>query len=297
MSGNHLRGVAMAAAGMLIISPDGLLLRLITETGPWEVVFYRTALMGLALAAFHVLRYRRRARAVWRDIGGAGVLSGLLIGASNILFVLAMLNTSVANTLVIVAAMPLFAAVAGWALIRERTGGRTWAAIAVAFSGIVLIFQSSLGGGGLFGDVCAAACALLMALNLVVIRKSGDKDMTPALALGGLFAAAAVLPWADPFAVTAPDLVVLAALGLLILPVSLALFLGGARYVAAAEVALLALIETVLGPVWAWWGVGEVPSWQTVIGGGVVLGAIVWHSFGALARRSSVAPHVVEKSE
>lgn len=286
MADTHRRGLAMAAAGMVLISPDGLLLRLITDAGPWQVVFWRTMLMSLALMAFHGLRYRKRTFAVWRAIGRAGVLSGLLIGASNIFFVLAMLNTTVADTLVIVAALPLMAAIAGWALIGERVRPRTWAAISVAFAGILVIFHGSLGAGSFRGDLYAALCALLMALNLVVLRRAGDRDMSPALALGGLFAAGVVLPMASPVPIGGADMAVLALLGLLVLPLSLALFLGGARYVAAAEVALLALIETILGPLWAWLGVGETPTWQTGVGGVVVLAAIVANIVPALRRRS-----------
>lgn len=284
MSSNHMRGIAMAAAGMLIISPDGLLIRLLDGVGPWEMVFFRTSLMGLALGLFHIVRYRGRAVAVWRNIGRWGLVAGLLIGLSNILFVLAMLNTSVANTLMIVAALPFFSAVAAWALIGEKVAARTWVAIAVAFSGIVFIFYGSLGGGGLTGDIYAAMCAALMALNLVALRKAGDRDMSPSLAIGGIFAACVVLPWVTFDSVSVGNMAILAIMGLVILPVSLGLFLGGARYVAAAEVGLLALIETVLGPIWAWVGVGEVPSWQTLVGGSVVLAAIAGNAALALLR-------------
>lgn len=286
MADTHRRGLAMAAAGMLVISPDGLLLRLIDGAGPWDVVFWRTSLMSFALLAFQAVRYRGRVLAVWRGIGLHGVLSGLLIGSANVLFVLAMLNTTVADTLVIVASLPLMAAVAGWVLIKERVRRRTWLAIAVAFMGILVIFQGSFGAGSLTGNIYAAVCALLMGLNLVLLRHAGDRDMSPALALGGVFAAVAVLPAASPLAVGAADMAVLALLGLGVLPLSLGLFLGGTRYVAAAEVGLLALIETILGPFWAWLGVGETPSWQTGLGGAVVLGSIVANVLPALRRGS-----------
>lgn len=283
----YLRGIALSAAGMIVISPDGLLLRLIEGAGLWQIVFYRTLLMGLALLAVLVLFYRRRLPAVARAMGPAGALSAVLLAGTNFGFVSAMLNTTVANVLVILATMPLFSAVLGWLLIGERVRPRTAAAIALALVGILIIFSGSLGGGTWLGDLFAVATALTHGLNLVVLRRAGDRDMTPALCASGFLAAPLALALAGgDAAVSTHDLQVLLLLGLVVIPLAVALFISGTRTVPAAEVALFALLETVLGPLWAWLGVGEVPSLESFVGGGLVLAAVALNStLAVLARR------------
>ena len=289
----HGRGLALSAAGMIVISPDALLIRLIRDAGVWDVIFYRSLFTGLILAAVLAFHHRGRLFGLWRGAGRAGAASTLLMGASNFAFVGAILNTTVANTLVIIATMPLFGAVLGWLLIGERVRARTGIAIAVAFAGIVVIFVDSLGSGNWIGDLMAMAAALMQAMNLVVLRTAGPRDMSGTVCLSG-FASAAILPqaaqtrrrplpFAAPAAVGAHDLAVLALLGLVVLPLALTLFIAGARTAPAAEVALMALLETVLGPLWAWLGVGEVPTVRALAGGFLVVGAIVANAALALA--------------
>jgi len=271
----YARGILMSAAGMLILTPDGLLLRLTSDAGFWNVVFFRSVFIGISLGVFLLLYHRLNIAFLWRGFGRAGMLSTLLMTGSNLCFVGAIANTTVANTLVILATMPLFSALLGRLILSERVGTRTWGSIAVAIGGIVVIFSGSLGAGNWLGDLLALATAILQSLNLVLIRKVKDRDvMTPSLCLSGFIAAALVLPLADPAAVSGENLGLLALMGLFVLPLSLGLFLSGARYAPAAEIALLALIETVLGPLWVWLGVGEVPSSLSLIGGTVVIAAV-----------------------
>lgn len=279
----HGRGLALSAAGMIVISPDALLIRLIRDAGVWDVIFYRSLFTGLILAAVLAFHHRGRLFGLWRGAGRAGAASTLLMGASNFAFVGAILNTTVANTLVIIATMPLFGAVLGWLLIGERVRARTGIAIAVAFAGIVVIFVDSLGSGNWIGDLMAMAAALMQAMNLVVLRTAGPRDMSGTVCLSGFASAAILLPFAAPAAVGAHDLAVLALLGLVVLPLALTLFIAGPRTAPAAEVALMALLETVLGPLWAWLGVGEVPTVRALAGGFLVVGAIVANAALALA--------------
>jgi drug/metabolite transporter (DMT)-like permease len=265
----------MSGVGMLILTPDGLLLRLVGETSTWNVIFYRSVFLASALGVFLLIRERGSLASVFRNFERASWISTLLMTASNLCFVIAINNTSVANTLVLVATMPFFSAVLGWLLIGEPVKPRTWVSILFAIIGIFIIFSGSFGGGNWLGDLLAITTAFLMALNLVVLRKARGKDVTiPALWVSGILAALIVLPLAQPMEVNSTDLFYLAIMGLCIVPLSLVLFLGGARYAPAAEIALLALIETVLGPLWVWIGVGEVPSSMALIGGSIVIGSI-----------------------
>ena len=271
----YSRGIVMSGAGMLILSPDGLLLRLISDASTWDVIFYRALFTTLTLGVYLFFKEPRSLPAIFGNFGRSGWIATFLMTASTLSFVGAIANTSVANTLVLVATMPFFSAILGWLFIGEAVKPRTWVSIFLALTGIFVIFSGSFSEGNWLGDFLAILTALLQGLNLVVLRNARERNLTiPSLGLSGVLAALVVLPFAHPMAVGLADLSYLALMGFVIVPVSLVLFLGGARYAPAAEVALLALVETVLGPFWAWIGVGEVPSQMALVGGGIVISAI-----------------------
>lgn len=271
----YSRGIVMSGAGMLILSPDGLLLRLISDASTWDVIFYRAFFTTLTLGVYLFFKEPRSLPAIFGNFGRSGWIATFLMTASALSFVGAIANTSVANTLVLVATMPFFSAILGWLFIGEAVKPRTWVSIFLALTGIFVIFSGSFSEGNWLGDFLAILTALLQGLNLVVLRNARERNLTiPSLGLSGVLAALVVLPFAHPMAVGLADLSYLALMGFVIVPVSLVLFLGGARYAPAAEVALLALVETVLGPFWAWIGVGEVPSQMALVGGGIVISAI-----------------------
>ena len=201
--------------------------------------------------------------------------------------------TSVANTLLILATTPLFGAVLGRVLLGERVALRTWSTIAAGLVGVGVIVHGSLGAPSLAGDAMALGVAFTQGLNVVVVRHAGRRDMTPALCLAALAAAAVAWPlaglaWLGAGGIGIPhgtDLWLLMALGCIVLPVSFALYLRAARYLPAAELALFALVETGLGPVWVWLGIGEVPSGQAVAGGAIVMVALIANAAAALHSR------------
>ena len=280
----YARGIALSASGIVVLSPDGLLLRLIGEAGTMEVIFYRALFMGISLALVLAVKHRSPGVGVWRGMGGVIVLSAGLIAFANIAFVGAIVQTTVANTLVILATMPLFSAVLGRMLIGEAVRLRTWISISVAIAGMAVIFADSLGGGSWPGDLLALVAAALYGLNLVVLRRWGEHVMMPALGLSGFIGAALIWPWAAPATVGTHDLVVLGVLGLALLPLGMALFFSGTRYAPAAEVALVSLLEAVLGPLWVWLVIGERPAPLALAGAAVVLGAVAVNAALALRR-------------
>ncbi|MEO3433243.1 EamA family transporter [Inquilinus sp. CAU 1745] len=278
----YARGLLLSFTGMVVISPDGLILRTIGDAGTWDILFWRSLFMGISLSLALAVSERRNPIALWRGMGRMGWLSALALAGANLCFVAAIAQTHVANVLVILATMPLFGAVLGWLVLREAVRGRTWFAIALALAGIAIIFGGSIGGGTLSGDLTAVGCAFLHAVNLVILRRTKTPIMLPALALSGFIGAAMVLPFAGPLGLTAHDMRWLAFSGLVQMPLALFLFLSGTRYVPAAEVALFSLVETVLGPLWVWLAIGERPGDAALIGGSIVMSAIVANSVLAL---------------
>jgi drug/metabolite transporter (DMT)-like permease len=286
-----LRGLLLSALGMVVISPDGVLLHMISSAPLLDMVFWRTFGSGLTLLLGLTVVYRRRLPQMIAHIGGVGIVCTILMSIANLLFVDGMAHTSVANTLVFMASMPLWSALLGLVILREAVKGTTWFAIILGFLGIGVIMSDSvsLGGASLRGDLSALGAAVAYGLNLVFLRRAGDRDMTACLMLSGFLTAAICLPFLETAAVAPTDWWILGALGLVILPLALTLFMAGARTAPAAEVALLSLIETVLGPLWAWLALGETPSQHALIGGGLILLAVSLPAVRTIVRRRRTA--------
>ncbi len=277
----HRYGLMITTLGVLVLSPDSLLVRLIA-VDQWTMVFWRGILTALALTLFLGVTYRRGTVDRFRAVGAAGLVIAGIFAAGTILFVVALNHTSVANTLVIISAAPLFAAIFSRVFLAEVVSPRTWAAIVAALGGIGVIVSGSFQGGTTDGDLAALGTAVCMAGGLSLIRRGRDRNMVPAMALSGLLSAVLVLPLASPLAPDQGQAGLLLLLGLIVLPVSFGLITLGPRYLPAPEVALVLLLETVLGPYWVWLVIGETPSSRAFIGGSIVIGALILHSALAL---------------
>ncbi|HEX9183121.1 MAG TPA: DMT family transporter, partial [Burkholderiales bacterium] len=207
-------------------------------------------------------------------------------------FMLALTLTSTANTLIVLAVAPLTTALLAWALLRAPIAPRTWLAIGIAMAGIVWMFAGSLrieSPTSVLGMLIAFGAPVASAVNVVILKKRGQAvDLVPAVFLGGVLSAGLMLPLAWPFIATTGDVALLALLGFAQLGLPCMLLVIAARHLAATEVALLALLEVVLGPLWAWLGAGEVPGTATVLGGLIVLAALAGNELAALLQRKRV---------
>jgi drug/metabolite transporter (DMT)-like permease len=276
-SSNQFKGVAITALGVLILSPDGLLTSLVSADPRTQLV-WRGLFMGLALTAFVMIRYRSRTGDALRLLATRAYLGvAVLFTVSSVGWVTAITSTSVANTLFIVACAPLFAAIFSWMFLRERVPLRTAAAILLAIAGMAVIFAEGLGRGDLFGNVAAVITALAWGAMVVTLRAGRVEDPAPSLALGGYLIALVGLAVAPTLAIEALDQLWLVLLGFAVLPLSFFLIGLGPRYIPAAEVSLIILLEAVLGPFWVWLAIGQVPSQTTLAGGAVILVTLAVH--------------------
>lgn len=279
----QLTGVGLAFTGVLILSPDALLIRLVSVDLP-TLIFWRQLLQSLVLWTVLLLIYRGGLRHQLRRLAGPGAIMVMLFSTSAILFPSALVTTSAANALLIIATSPLFAALISWLFLRERIALRTWVAIFVAIGGISIIFSGSLGGGDVLGDFLALACALTLGTLFTFARRHREINMVPALATAGLVTALIVSFIGDPLDVPRADWPWIALLGLVVLPGAFGLLTIAPRYIPSPEVSLIMQLEAILGPVFVWMGVGEVPEMATFIGGSIVFMTLVTHSaLGMLA--------------
>ena len=284
----HTRGLLITGTGVLVLTPDTLLLRL-ADLDIWTATFWRDLALGLVLMLGVAVVHRRATIRVFLAMGWAGLSVAFLFGANGILFVVAISNTGVANTLVIYATAPVFAALLSWIFLRERPGLELWLVIFFSCAGIAIVVWDGVGRGTLMGDLAALFVAITMAGMFVILRAARAVNLIPATALGSLVAGLAVLGVASPLDVTWGGAGYVAAMGVFVLPISFALITLGPRYLPAPEVSLLMLLETVLGPLWVWLVLSEEPPLLTVVGGAVVLATLAGHSAYQLTRDRGAA--------
>jgi drug/metabolite transporter (DMT)-like permease len=284
----HIRGIALVTLGVLVLTPDGLLTTLVSAD-KWTMLFWRGLLMALALIVFSLAR-RRHAPITVKAVGSVPTLAvAALFACSSIAFVTAIVTTSVANTLFLIAAAPLFAAAFAWLFLKEPVALRTIVAIVIVLAGMAVIFGDGLGRGDALGNVSAVFAAACWAAMLVVLRQAPQTNIGFAMAVGGCLIAAVALFIAPTLAVSAADAVWLGLLGLLVLPISFNLIGQGPRYMPAAEVSLIVLLEAVIGPLWAWAFVGQVPALTSLAGGVVIIATLAIYFFVNLRREGAVA--------
>ncbi len=269
----HSKGYLITGGGVLVLSPDALLIRLLGDA-PWDILFWRGLGFALVVLAVVAVRHGRRLPAACLAVGPPGLVIGPLFALGTVFFLLSITHTSVANTLVIIATAPLFAALVSFVLMGEMLALSTALAIATGLLGVVITVWGSLGAGRLLGDFAALGTAVCMALNFTLIRRARHRDLMPVYALSGLLITLAALPFAEPFAFTGAQWGWLALLVLVVHPVAFLLITLGPRYLTAPEVSLLMLLETVLGPLWVWLALGERPPANTLAGGAVILAAL-----------------------
>ena len=271
---DYQKGLLITALGVLIISPDGLFVRLIAADS-WTLSFWRGILIGIGMLAFLRFYYPGETVEKFRTIGWMGLVVAIGTGISTFLFVYALTNTSVASALFIVNTSPAFTALIAWLFLKEKVPARTWVAIAAVLGGILIIAWGAEGGNSnIWGNLAALGIAIVLAINFSLIRKLKGQDMSPAIVIGGFLSSIIAWPLAEPFSLSAGQWGYLLVLGLLILPTAFALMYIGPRYIPAPEVSLMLLLEAILGPVWVWLVIGENPGVATLIGGTIIVLAL-----------------------
>ena len=269
------KGVLLCLCGIVLLSPDSLLLRLI-GADLWTLAFWRGGLSAVGLAvAVLLMEGRQPGQQQLLRLTRQGVVVAVSFAIANLAFIFSIQNTAVANTLVIMSLSPLFAALLSYFFFREPISTGTWLAAVAIFLGLTMVFYGSLATGGVVGDLAALVTSLCVAISLVLMREHRDISMVPALAWSSGLACLAALPFAVPASLSGTGLMLMLVLGLIVLPASLTMIGLAPRYLPAPEVSLILRLEALLAPLWVWLVLGEVPSRQTLIGGGIILATLI----------------------
>jgi drug/metabolite transporter (DMT)-like permease len=272
----HRRAVIFMIVAAICWSSGGILVRALSITNAWEIVFWRSAFMAAFVIGVLTVMHGRGMPAAVIAVGRPGLLSGLFLAGTFFFFIGSLTHTTVANTFVLMSVSPFLAALAGRLILGESVPARTWIAISVAFAGIVVMFADSLDAGRLAGNLLALGVSCCFAGQVTVLRKYHARvDMLPQVLVAGVVSLVVALLLSPPFAATGRDLAILALMGCVQLGVGCLLATAASRHLSATEIGLLALLEPIIGPLWVWGFMGERPDDAALAGGMVVLAAVI----------------------
>ena len=288
---NYARGLLLTAIGGLALTADIPLIKL-ADGEPWSILMLRGATTFVVAIAVWL---------VWRAVcdkapqlipGKSGLLVAALYGATSLTFITAVYNTSTANLVFILAFNTMFAALLSWMFLRQRPRPVTFAAMAAMILGIGIIVGDSIGSGTLFGDFMAGLSAFMVAAAITVTRATG-RDMGFAALVAVIIpaAVAAVMVLHTGYDVAEPWWIIFN--GAVVMPISFFCLATGPKYISGPEVAMFYLLETVLAPIWVWLIFAERPTTQSLIGGAILVAALVAHSLWLLEGRRRKAARVI----
>ena len=274
-------GLMLALAGALLLTPDTLLMRLSGLDGG-AMLAWRACLAGLVFLSIGLIARFKEEKGNRARVSSFGFWSLVICQIGNAsFFAFGIALAPVAVVLLAVATVPVIAALLGYFLLGELADRRVWATIALVFSGILMSVVGDIERGmntdfeTLLGACCGLAVAVSLAFNFVIIRKNKTVPFELAIGLGALIAGCtAFYLWPAAWQVRGASLIYISVTGLIILPVSFFLLSKASRLTSAANVSMIMLLETVLGPLWVWLGIKETPNSLTLLGGVLVVGAL-----------------------
>jgi len=274
-------GLMLALAGALLLTPDTLLMRLSGLDGG-AMLAWRACLAGLVFLSIGLIARFKEEKGNRARVSSFGFWSLVICQIGNAsFFAFGIALAPVAVVLLAVATVPVIAALLGYFLLGELADRRVWATIVLVFSGILMSVAGDIERGmnidfeTLLGACCGLAVAISLAFNFVIIRKNKTVPFELAIGLGALIAGCtAFYLWPAAWQVRGASLIYIPVTGLIILPVSFFLLSKASRLTSAANVSMIMLLETVLGPLWVWLGIKETPNSLTLLGGVLVVGAL-----------------------
>ena len=301
-------GVLFAAAGAACWSMAGGLVRLTHGVDAWQIVFYRSMVVLVCMLLWLGLRFRGDLRWRTREAGVNAVIAGVAIGTAGLVFIIAMFYTTMADAVFMTGISPFLSAILGLWILRERIPAVTWLAMCVAMIGMGIIFYGNAGGGAFVGTLLALYSAFCFSCYAVMLRWGQKTDMSVALIWNAIYLLIVVglvifIPTGlrpthglQDFAIGWRNFGLCFVMGAVQLTLGLILFTIGSRSVPAAQLALIALVEPTLSPLWAWLASRELPPIWTFIGGAVIVTAIVIQALFATRNRRNARQASLQRS-
>jgi drug/metabolite transporter (DMT)-like permease len=281
-------GIFLVLLATLGWSLAGVFVRILPPLDGWQINTWRGYSMSVFLLLYIAAVYPRQPSRAFSDAPLTGLIAcAAFFAIGSTLYVTSLTLTSTANVSCIVSTSPLFAAVLGRFLIGERTSAASWAAAMLALGGVAIIVNNDLEAGHWLGSLTSVLVAASFAGQTVMLRRFRAFDMVPAICIGGFAVFLFAGFFGDGFAVPPVAVLLLCLMGPLQLGIPLILYARSARHVPAVTLSLVALLDAILSPAWSWLGAGEIPSASAMIGGAIIIGAVL---LSIAAGRRSVRP-------
>jgi len=287
---SYRRGVILVLLGSVCSSWVGLGVRMVESATAWQILTYRSLGLSVFLLLYISLRNPGAVIATFRRAGLASLIGGLGLAAAFLAIIVAIERTPVANAMFLLALAPFLAAVLGRLILKERVRAATWVAILCAFTGVAIMVAEGISFGFLWGNVAGLVGALGVATFIVALRRGHLSDMLPLSVIGGTIglaiAATVCTVTGVGLVISVHDLLWSLAMGVFQLGLALILFTTGSRSVPAADMSLLAMTEVVLAPFWVWLVFGETAGVFTLLGGALLLIAVIVDALTGIRDRS-----------
>ena len=280
---NQQKGSLLAFIGVMFITPDSLLIRL-SGLDTWSLLFYRGAIPFIFVLFGLIIFYKTNIVKATLKIGYIGIFYVISFSICNITFIISIQNTNVANTLIMVAMAPMMSAILAAIFLKEPTKKETWIAIFITFFSVTFIFYDSVQLGNIKGDIFGFITALGLAVSANLARFAKNRDLVPSAVIGKLVVAIFAFFFVDNFELIKMDIIIIPLMCIMCVAIPFVLVTIAPRYISAPEVNLFFLLEVILGPIWVWLIIKEQPSFQTILGGIIIILTIAIHSLLALKK-------------
>ena len=272
-------GYILLLFGGFCLSWGGFVIRSFEEASVWQILLLRSFFFMLALIVFLVSTYKKNTIKVIQDAGFPALLGGLFMSFSFIAFIVSMSSTTVANVVFIISTQTMFLAIFGYFYLKEKVSLISFISIILAMSGIAVMVGDSLSSGSFFGNIVALAIPINFSILVMIIRKHKNLDMVPAIFYSGIFSVIYGLILSESFVFTSHDILMGFFLGVPQLAFGFICITIGSRTTPSTTIGLLMLTETLFGPIWVWLFLNEIPPVSVLIGGVVIVLAIILKSF------------------
>lgn len=254
-------------------------------TGP-QIVLYRALGQAVFFSVMFLIFRKRSIRDEVGSLTARGWMASGLMAFAGFFLIMSIQFTLIANAVFIISLTPLIAAALAWIFLKERINRRTGIAMLIAVIGVSIISGTNVDPQGMVGMAFAGAMALCYASVLVIMRVIPGANVTLMCAVSGFLTILLMLPVVETFSISTHDLLICLAMGCFQVGLGTVLVMTGAQNVPAAQVSILALLEVVLGPIWVWMFVNEIPALTTLLGGAIVMAGVIYQALGARQKRT-----------
>ena len=285
----NIPGPILIFMGALSLSFGGLIVKSFEGATLWQILFWRSLFFSLTVLTFLIISYKKKTITAFYSSGLPGFFGGIILSFGFCGYVFAMYNTTVANTNFIISLQILFLAIFGYFFLKEKISAITLTSIILAISGVFLMVGNSLSPGELSGNLAAFTMPITFAVLIMIVRKFPTVDMVPAQFVAGISSCLIGFLLSNKLMISSHDIFLGFLAGFFQVGFGFIFITIGARSTPSAMVGVIMLSESVLGPIWAFLFVSERPSMFGLIGGAIILFAVLLQFYSLLSSRKKVS--------